>query len=75
MLDLVQAAANLQYDLDALDLPNCVIGGLALQAWGEVRLTRQPSRDWRQIEHELPPLLELVEEPERLARLRALRTV
>jgi len=26
--------------LDALGLPNCVIGGLALQAWGEVRLTR-----------------------------------
>lgn len=40
MLDLVQAAANLQKDLDALGLPNCVIGGLALQAWGEVRLTR-----------------------------------
>ncbi len=40
MLDLVQAAAKLQKDLDALGLPNCVIGGLALQAWGEVRLTR-----------------------------------
>ncbi len=40
MLDLVQAAAKLQSELDALGLPNCVIGGLALQAWGEVRLTR-----------------------------------
>ena len=40
MLDLVQAAAKVQQDLDALGLPNCVIGGLALQAWGEVRLTR-----------------------------------
>jgi hypothetical protein len=40
MLDLVQAAARLQNELDALGLPNCVIGGLALQAWGELRLTR-----------------------------------
>ncbi len=40
MLDLVQAAAKLQLEFDALELPNCVIGGLALQAWGEVRLTR-----------------------------------
>lgn len=40
MLDLVQAAANLQKELDTLGFPNCVIGGLALQAWGEVRLTR-----------------------------------
>jgi hypothetical protein len=184
VLDLVQAAANLQKDLDALGLPNCVIGGLALQAWGEVRLTRdadftvltrfideeakiraimalmtprrpdalafalrnrvllgfvdgnisvdigiggfdyeekivqrsvevelapsirlricsaddlivmkafagrdqdwidirgiiarQPSLNWEQIELELRPLLELVEKPERLDRLRALRTV
>jgi hypothetical protein len=40
VLDLVQAAAKLQTELDTLGLPNCVIGGLALQAWGEVRLTR-----------------------------------
>jgi hypothetical protein len=40
MLDLVQAAAKLQKQLDGLDLPNCIIGGLALQAWGEVRVTR-----------------------------------
>jgi len=40
VLDLVQAASKLQKGLDELGLPNCVIGGLALQAWGEVRLTR-----------------------------------
>jgi hypothetical protein len=40
MLDLVQAAARLQQRLDGLRLPNCLIGGLALQAWGEVRVTR-----------------------------------
>ena len=40
MIDLVRAAANLQAGLDELGLANCVIGGLALQAWGEVRLTR-----------------------------------
>jgi len=40
LLDLVLAAAKLQKHLDNLGLPNCVIGGLALQAWGEVRLTR-----------------------------------
>ena len=40
MLDLVRAAAKFQSELDGLGYPNCVIGGLALQAWGEVRLTR-----------------------------------
>lgn len=40
MLDLVKAAAKLQEQLDSLGLPNCIIGGLALQAWGELRLTR-----------------------------------
>jgi hypothetical protein len=40
MLDLVLAAAKLQQDLDSIDLPNCIIGGLALQAWGETRMTR-----------------------------------
>lgn len=40
MLDLVHAAAKLQSQLDVLGLPNCIIGGLALQAWGEIRVTR-----------------------------------
>ncbi len=40
MLDLIQAAAKIQGQLDGLGLPNCIIGGLALQAWGEVRVTR-----------------------------------
>lgn len=40
MVDLILAAADLQAKLDRLSLPNCVIGGLALQVWGEPRLTR-----------------------------------
>ena len=40
MQELIQAAANLQDEIDALGIPNCVIGGLALQAWGEPRVTR-----------------------------------
>jgi len=40
LLDLVRASARFQAQLDSLGLPNCIIGGLALQAWGELRLTR-----------------------------------
>ncbi len=40
MDDLFRAAGELQDGLDKLRLPNCIIGGLALQAWGELRLTR-----------------------------------
>jgi hypothetical protein len=40
LVDLIRAAAALQARLDQLALPNCVIGGLAVQAWGEVRTTR-----------------------------------
>jgi hypothetical protein len=40
LVDLIRAAAALQEKIDQLDLPNCVIGGLAVQAWGEVRTTR-----------------------------------
>jgi len=40
LVDLIRGAAALQTKLDELELPNCVIGGLAVQAWGEVRATR-----------------------------------
>ena len=40
MDELFRVAAELQSGLDRLGLPNCIIGGLALQAWGELRLTR-----------------------------------
>lgn len=40
MTDLVAAAAEIQSRLDNAGFRNCIIGGLALQAWGEVRLTR-----------------------------------
>ena len=40
MKDLVESACWLQAEVDKLGLPNCVIGGLALQAWGENRMTR-----------------------------------
>jgi hypothetical protein len=40
MIDLVRAASTFQQELDARDLPNVVIGGLALLAWGEPRVTR-----------------------------------
>ncbi len=46
------------------------------QDWTDVKgvVARQGAKlDWGQIESELPPLLELVEEPERLGRLLALR--
>lgn len=33
MIDLVRAASRLQGELDSLGLPNCIIGGVALQAW------------------------------------------
>jgi hypothetical protein len=38
--DLFKAAADLQDGLDRFGLRNCIIGGLTLQAWGELRLTR-----------------------------------
>jgi|GEM_PF-3404081 len=40
MTDLIVAAAKLQMEIDNLGLSNCIIGGLALQAWGEIRVTR-----------------------------------
>lgn len=40
MLDILRTAASLQIDLNQIPLPNCIIGGVALQAWGEPRLTR-----------------------------------
>jgi len=40
MTDLIQAALSLQSGLDRLGLPNCLIGGLALQAWGQTRFTK-----------------------------------
>jgi hypothetical protein len=39
MTRLVQVAAEVQRFLDAKSWPNCVIGGLAVQRWGEPRLT------------------------------------
>ena len=39
MIGLLQAAATAQTVLDALGLPNCLIGGLAVLRWGEPRLT------------------------------------
>lgn len=40
MQDLIESAAYVQRELDARRLPNCLIGGIALQAWGGVRMTR-----------------------------------
>lgn len=40
MVELFQLAKSVQTRLDALGLPNVLIGGLALQRWGESRLTR-----------------------------------
>ena len=40
MLDLITAAVKFQATLDEHGFRNCIIGGLALQAWGELRLTR-----------------------------------
>jgi hypothetical protein len=47
------------------------------QDWIDITgiIARRPSLNWEQIELELRPLLELVEKPERMDRLRALRTV
>jgi hypothetical protein len=39
MTRLVQIAAELQRFLDAKSWPNCIIGGIAVQRWGEPRLT------------------------------------
>jgi hypothetical protein len=39
MTRLVQIAVELQRFLDSKSWPNCVIGGLAVQRWGEPRLT------------------------------------
>lgn len=39
MTRLVQVAAEVQRFLDAKAWPNCVIGGIAVQRWGEPRLT------------------------------------
>jgi hypothetical protein len=45
------------------------------QDWTDIKgiIGRQRSLDWTQVELDLVPLLELVESPERLGRLRALR--
>jgi len=40
MTRLVNLAAEVQTYLDTRSWPNCLIGGLVLQRWGEVRLTR-----------------------------------
>ena len=40
MIELAEAAAELQSFFDARGWPFCFIGGLALQHWGEQRLTR-----------------------------------
>lgn len=39
MTRLIQVAAELQVFLDAKSWPNCIIGGIAVQRWGEPRLT------------------------------------
>lgn len=40
MKDLFNAARQLQYFLDSHQWKSCLIGGLAVQRWGEPRLTR-----------------------------------
>ena len=40
MTRLIQIAAELQRFLDMKQWPNCVIGGIAVQRWGEPRLTK-----------------------------------
>lgn len=40
MTRLVKLAAEVQAFLDSQSWPNCLIGGLVLQRWGQVRLTK-----------------------------------
>jgi hypothetical protein len=40
MTRLIQVAAELQGFLDSRSWPNCIIGGVAVQRWGEPRLTQ-----------------------------------
>jgi len=40
MIDLAKAAQDLQQFLDMKSWRNCIIGGLALQRWGQQRLTK-----------------------------------
>ena len=40
MKNLVVAASEIQAQFDEAGLPNCIIGGLAVQVWGEPRVTR-----------------------------------
>ena len=54
MTRLVQVAAELQRFLDSKSWANCIIGGLAVQRWGEPRLTEDVDltareQDWLDI--------------------------
>jgi len=62
--------------------PFCFIGGLAVQHWGEPRLTHDvegvitrqgaDNLDWGHVFHYLTPLAEVKEQPEIVDRLHAL---
>lgn len=71
MNSLFAAAAEVQSSLQPAGEKFCFIGGVALQRWGEPRLTGQI--DWTLIYNELAPLAELRGGNALIARLQKLQ--
>jgi len=63
--DVFEAALSIHTALAQRAVPHMFIGGIAIQAWAEPRVTNDVDL--------LPGLLELIEEPERFDRLIAER--
>ncbi len=81
MNGLYEAALEVQSFMQCRGWRFCIIGGLALQRWGEPRVTRDVDvtlltgfgDEERYINEQLPPLCELKGEPGIVGRLAHLR--
>ena len=89
MIDILQTAKQLLEFCDQRDWRSCIIGGIAVQRWGEPRVTRyldirdaegvairnREQLDWGYVEEQLRPLAEVKGEPEILRALARLQQV
>ena len=75
MIPIVRTAKKLQDFFEKLDWQFCFIDGLAVQDWNDIKtvIIKQENLDWRYVNEQLAPLVELKYAPEILTKLDKLR--